>query len=141
MRARDKRSPREGRGEIPHVEERTDTKGRQQPAKKKRPADAEQEEADKAECLSLWEKVQQAEKEAGAVNRERGERDQAPAPIKIEPSRKMKRLQALQVVDFLLDHEILALVLKIVEGERQSRFADVRDAVSRLYADLMKVGR
>jgi ParB-like chromosome segregation protein Spo0J len=123
----------EAAGEVSKLDTRIDAKGVKQPAKKKR--SAEQEEADKAECIRLWQKVQQAEKEAaGDVSR--------PAPIKIEPSRMMKRQQALQVIDWLLDPEILALAIKIaVEGERHHRLADVCDAVSRLYADLMKVGR
>jgi len=58
------RAKMEKTGEVSKLDTRTDAKGVKQPAKKKRSADAEQEEADKKECTRLWQKVQQAEKEA-----------------------------------------------------------------------------
>jgi len=56
----------EATADIPQLKKTVgaDGKARKQPAKKKRSADAEQEEADKQECIALWQKVQQAEKEA-----------------------------------------------------------------------------
>jgi hypothetical protein len=54
------RAKKEARGEIHHVEKRTDTKGRKQPAKKQRKS---VEERDRAECIALNQKVIAAEQE------------------------------------------------------------------------------
>src|SRR5262249_46597016 len=62
------RQEAEATGKALPVEKRVgkDGKARKQPAKKiaDRNADAEQEKADKQECIRLWEKVQQAETNA-----------------------------------------------------------------------------
>jgi ParB-like chromosome segregation protein Spo0J len=54
------RAKKEACGEIPHVEERKDTKGRAQPAKK---AKADQIERDRKACIALNQKVVEAEEE------------------------------------------------------------------------------
>jgi ParB-like chromosome segregation protein Spo0J len=97
-------------GRIPHVEQRTDTKGRQQPASKPE-----------------------------RLGREDSPHAEAP---KIDPSIKMKRLHALQVIDLLLHPEMRAQVIKaVVEGERHHRFGDFSEAVAALYAELARAGR
>ena len=54
------RAKKEACGEIPHVEERKDTKGRAQPAKK---AKTDQIERDRKACIALNQKVVEAEEE------------------------------------------------------------------------------
>jgi hypothetical protein len=77
------RAKMEKTGEVSKLDTRTDAKGVKQPAKKKRSADAEQEEADKKECTRLWQKVQQAEGAAARINAPHAD-EKTEAELKIE---------------------------------------------------------
>jgi hypothetical protein len=117
------RKQAEATGKALPVEKRVgaDGKARKQPAKKKRSADAEQEGADKKECIALWQKVQRAEREA-----------ERPAPARVKRTDGTARKQpswAEQILDLvkatigMFDREIDHGLISIEDAESTAQSA------------------
>jgi hypothetical protein len=86
------RAELEGRGEIPHVEERTDTKGRKQPAKKRRSKDSNP--ADDPKASADFEVVGYVDEDGNSIPEEKVKEERVGGPEAVAALEMVGRMSA-----------------------------------------------